>query len=647
MINNGNKIAIQAIADAKHASYVISNYLNGKEVSYVPDYHVVRKDVTRKELLKTHTLADSAKMDHLTPGERRDNFHEIAAGYTEEQAQYEGDRCLECGCMDYFECDLFDQFNQYDVVPERFAGKMSAFDHDNNHPYILIDPNKCVLCGMCVRVCDEVMGVYALGLADRGFESRMMPAAERRLQDTACISCGQCVELCPVGALQERRPVHKQVPLDSEYTLTTCAGCSLGCSQILESTGNMLLRALPVENCEVSGGLLCVKGRFELDRFLLAKEDRLERPLVRRDGEFEETSYDEAILSFTRGAQSLLAVEGADKLAVSVSDEYTLEETALIRSFAESLLENTKLYSLNYKKSALEEVLGSDSSPNTFNEIFLTDLVIVVGGDLLNTHPMLATKIRRANKEGVRLGIINTHDTLMDKWTPDKVKGDKLADLLQSFCESESDLAQSYRETRRAILVYDKDALSYEEEIKLIELAQKSGHFGSPGNGVIQVKANANSQGLYDLGVRGSREELLKSIDTGQVKGLLVFGDSDLPEEYAAKLSFLAVQATKYTPAFTHADVILPGSCLAEKEGLITSSEGRVQALEPVIATDAGSFDQLRYFWHHFDRSDDDIDLQTAREAVVFYNQAYQAILDPENMDIWVRPLEAKIKLED
>jgi formate dehydrogenase major subunit len=404
----------------------------------------------------------------------------------------------------------------------------------------------------------------------------------------------------------------------------------------------MLLRALPVENCEVSGGLLCVKGRFELDRFLPAKEERLESPLVRRDGEFEETSFDEAILSFTRGAQSLLAVEGADKLAVSVSDEYTLEEIALIRSFTESLLEDTKLYSLDYKKSALEEVLGSDSSPNTFNEVFLTDLIIVVGGDLLNTHPMLATKIRRANKEGVHLGTINTHSTLMDKWTQDNIKGEQLADLLQNFSESDSALAQRYRDAKRAILVYDKDALSYEEELRLIELAQKSGHLAAPGNGVIQVKARANSQGLYDLGVRGSREELLKDIDSGQIKGLLVFGDSDLPEAYADKLSFLAVQASKYSPAFVHADVILPGSCLAEKEGLITSSEGRVQALQPVIAADAGSFDQLRYFWHHFDRSDDDIDLQTAREAVVFYNQAYQAILDPENIDIWVRPPEAK-----
>lgn len=643
VIDNGNKIAIQAIADAKHASYVISNYLNGKHVSYIADYHVKRDDVTREELLQTHAEAESAKMEHLAPADRHDNFHEIATGYTEAQAQYEGDRCLECGCMDYFECDLFDQFNQYDVEAERFSGAMSNFDHDNDHPHILIDPNKCVLCGMCVRVCDEVMGIYALGLADRGFESRMMPAAERRLRDTDCISCGQCVELCPVGALQERRPVHKQVPLNSFHTLTTCAGCSLGCSQILESTGDMLLRALPVENCEVSGGLLCEMGRFDLDRFQTAKADRLEGPMVRRDGKLQEATFDEAILSFTRGAQALQAVEGAEKLAISISDEYTLEEIALIRSFSESLLENTKLYSLDYKKSALEEVLGTDSSPNTFNEIFSTDLIIVVGGDLLKTHPMLATKIRRANKDGVRLGTINTRETLMDKWTPDNIKGENLTDMLLTFSESDSSLARSYRDAGHALLVYDKDALSYEEELKLIELAQQSGHFGSAGNGVIQLKARANSQGLYDLGVRGTRAELLSDIDKGQVKGLLVFGDSDLPEEYAAKLSFLAVQTTKKTPANMHADVILAGSCLAEKEGLITSSEGRVQAIERVLKPIVGTFDQLRYFWHHFDRSDDEIDLRTAREAIVFYNKAYEEILDPENTNIWVRPQKEEV----
>ncbi|NLC25690.1 MAG: hypothetical protein GX777_03590 [Fastidiosipila sp.] len=257
---------------------------------------------------------------------------------------------------------------------------------------------------------------------------------------------------------------------------------------------------------------------------------------------------------------------------------------------------------------------------------------------------MLATKIRQANRDGIRIGTINTRETLMDKWTPDNIKGDNLADLLLNFNQHNSALAKSYRDAGRALLIYDKDALSYDEELKLIELAQKSGHLGSTGNGIIQVKSKANSQGLYDLGVRGTRTELLDAIDEGQVKGLLVFGDSNLPPEYAAKLSFLAVQATKDSPALAEADVVLAGSSLAEKTGHITSSEGRVQAIKQVFTPSMGSFAQLCYFWHHFDRSDDKIDPETAREAVVFYNNAYENILDPENTNFWVRPEKVKNK---
>ncbi|HHU07024.1 MAG TPA: FAD-dependent oxidoreductase, partial [Clostridiaceae bacterium] len=663
VIDNGSKIAIQAIADAKHAAYVISNYLHGQRVAYITDYHVRRDDISKEELLETYTTAESAKMGHLSPESRCDSFQEFMLGYTKEQAKYEGERCLECGCMDYFECDLFDQFNRYDVKPERFAGQMNDFDHDNEHPHIMIDPNKCVLCGMCERVCDEVMGVFALGLADRGFESRMMPAAGRRLQDTDCISCGQCVALCPVGALQERRPVPKQVPLYSARILTTCTGCSLGCAQILESTGAMLLRALPVEGDQVSGGLLCEKGRFELERYLLPKEERLMQPLIRYDCDLLEVSVDDAILFLAQGIRAIQDAATADeadlspgpgviasqeaatddegilppaqrirplqdlasggKLAISISDNYTSEEITRISSLVESKLTGTKLYSLDYKRSALEEITGSDSSPNKFDEVFDTDLVIIVGGDLLTSHPMLATKIRRAMKGGVRLGTINSRETLMDRWGEDNITvgniidekncsktnssfhdqsnmktgnsigAGSLFDLLQHFVHSDLPLAQRYREVGKALLVYDKGALTYEEELMLIELAVVSGHYGAPGNGIIQLKAHANSQGLYDLGVRGTREDLLHEIDSGQLSGLMIFGDSELPEEYAAKLPFLAVQATKDAPHLRHADVILPGSCSAEREGHITSSEGRVLPVHRVFEPTFDTAEQL------------------------------------------------------
>ena len=132
-------------------------------------------------------------MRQLEADERRDNFTEVVKGYSEEEALREASRCLECGCKDFFECKLVDYANQYDVHPERLEGDKNVVEFEDDHPFIVRDPNKCILCGLCVRVCDEVMGVGALGLVDRGFDTVVKPSLERKLADTGCMSCGQCV----------------------------------------------------------------------------------------------------------------------------------------------------------------------------------------------------------------------------------------------------------------------------------------------------------------------------------------------------------------------------------------------------------------------------------------------------------------------
>ena len=111
-------------------------------------------------------------MDQLSADERKDNFSEvIPEGYTAEQAEAEANRCLECGCHDYFECKLIDYAREYGVDPDRMAGDKNTIEYEDEHPFIVRDPNKCILCGLCVRVCDEVMGIGALGLVNRGFDT--------------------------------------------------------------------------------------------------------------------------------------------------------------------------------------------------------------------------------------------------------------------------------------------------------------------------------------------------------------------------------------------------------------------------------------------------------------------------------------------
>jgi formate dehydrogenase major subunit len=263
-INDNLKIAIQAIGDGKIASSVINGYLNGLTVRYEKPYLVTRDDVTEIEF-EDRPTARRPHMGHLSPEERRSNFEEVVHGYTPEAAMEDAKRCLECGCHDYFECKLIDYSNQYAVEPERLAGEVHHRTIENTHPFIDRNPDKCILCGLCVRVCSEVMDTTALGLVDRGFDAIVKPAMDRPLKDTDCISCGQCVSVCPTGALQERLLLDKSVPVETSVTDTICGYCSVGCHTRLETRGDLVVRSLPVTGSPVDGGLLCVKGRFGYD----------------------------------------------------------------------------------------------------------------------------------------------------------------------------------------------------------------------------------------------------------------------------------------------------------------------------------------------------------------------------------------------
>ena len=289
-------------------------------------------------------------MEQLNAEERKDNFTEVVFGYDEEQAVEEAHRCLECGCKDYFECKLISYANMYDVDPDRLAGDINEVEFHDEHPFILRDPNKCILCGLCVRACDEVMGVGALGLVKRGFDTVVMPALEQPLSETGCISCGQCVSVCPTGALQENLTLEKSVPLDTEATDTTCAYCSVGCSMHLETYGDMLVKAVPDREGAVNKGLLCGRGKFGFDCSVM--DGKLLEPMARKDGELTEVDYHEAFMLTAKKAESLAAKYGRNAVAVAVSDRYTNEEAYVIKKFAD--LSELRLFASTTERTVLK-----------------------------------------------------------------------------------------------------------------------------------------------------------------------------------------------------------------------------------------------------------------------------------------------------
>ena len=585
--NDKISIAVEAIADARKASDVIDAYLAGEEVKYEKPYVVERDDITEKTFEDRERLCRQT-LPQLSPEERKDNFSEvIPCAFTEEQAMAEASRCLECGCHDYFECKLIDFANQYDVKPERFAGDKNTIEFEDEHPFIVRDPNKCILCGLCVRVCDEVVGVGALGLVHRGFDTVVKPNMEKPLAESGCISCGQCVSVCPTGALQERTTMIKETPLPTEETETTCSYCSVGCSLKLESYGDMLIKANPDKEGVVNKGLICGKGKWGFDCSVL--EDKLEDPYVKEDGEFREADYHEALVLIAKRMQSIGAKYGKDAIAVSISDRYTNEEAYAIKKMANVI--GAKVLCMNARENGLAEVLGFDASPNTIDELLSTNVILKVGFNDEDSR-VISLKLKQAAEAGARIiDVCNGENSLgflkeiakaiVDSGKAKQAEGyDAFAASLANVKVSDAakEIADAYLGAKKAMIVYQQNNLTVDAAKLIGDIALLSGHIGGPRNGILMIKPKNNSQGLVDLGIHAGKEAL------AGVKALFVFGENaDIDTD---ALEFLAVCDTHMTELAAKANVVLPGTGFASTDGTYTNTERRLQPVTAAIDED-------------------------------------------------------------
>ncbi len=198
--NKGASIAIAAIGEAEKASRVIDGYLLGMDIPYRKPYYS-EKTVT-PDMLKDREKISRVKMPTKSPEERIKNFDEMNLGFTKEQAVNEAKRCLECGCHDYHDCKLIKYANWYDINPARFAGMKIDREKETRLVSIERDQNKCILCGLCVRVCDEVAKKGILGLVGRGFTTTIKPEFNDDSVIAMCEDCHKCADSCPTGALK-------------------------------------------------------------------------------------------------------------------------------------------------------------------------------------------------------------------------------------------------------------------------------------------------------------------------------------------------------------------------------------------------------------------------------------------------------------
>jgi formate dehydrogenase alpha subunit len=237
-------------------------------------------------------------------------------------------------CQKFGSCSLADYAYEYGVRKTSFTGEKKHFPFDDSSAVIARDPDKCILCGKCVRVCDEIVGRHIVDFMSRGFTTSVGPTHEMGLgeADAQCVNCGSCVAVCPVGALTEKNMQGKGRAWEVTKVKTTCPYCGCGCNFDLNVRDGKVIGVTSNGTGVVNGRHLCVKGRFGYD--FIHSTDRLTKPLIKKDGDFVEVSWDEAMNYAATRLKEIKAKHGGDAMAALTSARCTSEENYLMNKLA-------------------------------------------------------------------------------------------------------------------------------------------------------------------------------------------------------------------------------------------------------------------------------------------------------------------------
>ena len=399
----GAATAIEAIAAGRKAAYAIDTYIREGTVRPEPEEFLSRKDVFSK--VGIHDLRSQEKKAKrhipLIPIDQRVNsFVEVELGYSAADLSEEATRCLECGCVALFDCDLRKYATEYGVDVKHFMGEARQHERDISHPLIELDANKCILCGRCVRICSDVVGVSAYGFINRGFSTVVAPALGGSLLDTECVACGLCIGTCPTGAIAQRLPLAKPGPWKTESTESVCHYCGVGCRINYDTFGDTLVKVSRHEHNDVTFGNHCRKGWFGFN--FVHAHDRLLTARVHNGQAATEVPLEEALDHAALRLKELSRKYSPREIAVFVSPRLTNEEIYLAQKFARVALRTHNVTSFSHLVN--RELFAPDVlATTTYPELARAQAILVVNSGLDEEHFVVDLVVKRAIRDGAKL----------------------------------------------------------------------------------------------------------------------------------------------------------------------------------------------------------------------------------------------------
>ncbi|VVM72056.1 Putative formate dehydrogenase [Pseudomonas fluorescens] len=327
---------------------------------------------------------------------------------------YISDHPLDClTCSANGNCELQTVAGQVGLREVRYGyeGDNHLADvKDTSNPYFDYDPSKCIVCNRCVRACEETQGTFALTITGRGFESRIAAAGGDNFLESECVSCGACVQACPTATLIEKSVVELGQPEHS--VITTCAYCGVGCSFRAEMKGDTLVRMVPDKNGHANHGHSCVKGRFAWG--YATHPDRITKPMIRKhiSDPWQEVSWDEAVTYAASEFRRLQQTYGRDSIGGITSSRCTNEETYLVQKLVRAAFGNNNVDTCarvchSPTGYGLKQTLGESAGTQSFDSVMQADVILVMGANPSDAHPVFASQLKRRLREGARLIVID------------------------------------------------------------------------------------------------------------------------------------------------------------------------------------------------------------------------------------------------
>jgi formate dehydrogenase major subunit len=327
---------------------------------------------------------------------------------------YISDHPLDClTCSANGDCELQDMAGAVGLRDVRYgyAGdKHPNPGKDESNPYFTYDPSKCIVCSRCVRACEEVQGTFALTIAGRGFGSVVSPGMQEAFFDSECVSCGACVQACPTATLNERSVIDIGTPEHS--VVTTCAYCGVGCSFKAEMRGDEVVRMVPYKNGKANRGHSCVKGRFAWG--YTTHKDRVLKPMIRAktSDPWREVTWEEAIAYTASEFKRIQAAYGKRAVGGITSSRCTNEETFLVQKLVRAGFGNNNVDTCarvchSPTGYGLKTTFGTSAGTQDFDSVEHSDVIVVLGANPTDGHPVFASRMKRRLRAGAKLIVID------------------------------------------------------------------------------------------------------------------------------------------------------------------------------------------------------------------------------------------------